>query len=48
MNRITDINREIKQLMKRLVDGDQSVLHSIIKLSRERENLLKPRKFNDE
>ena len=48
MNRIGEINREIKQLMKQLVDGDQRVLHRITKLSRERENLLKPRKFNDE
>lgn len=44
--RIGDINREIKLLMKQLVDGDDTVLSKITELSREKEQLFKPRKFS--
>jgi len=42
------INREIKSLMKRLVDGDESVLPEITRLSREKEQLLMPKKLRRE
>ena len=45
---IGDINREIKSLMKRLVDGDESVLPEITRLSREKEKLMMPKKLRRE
>ena len=45
---IGDINREIKSLMKRLVDGDESVLPEITRLSRKKEKLLMPKKLRRE
>lgn len=45
---IGDINREIKSLMKRLVDGDESVLPEITRLSREKEKLMMSKKLRRE
>jgi len=45
---IGDINREIKSLMKRLVDGDESVLPEITRLSREKEKLMMPKRLRRE
>lgn len=42
---IGDINREINSLMKRWLDGDESVLPEITRLSRKKEQLMMPRKF---
>ena len=44
---IGDINREIKQLVKKLVDGDETVLPKITKLTNKKIELLKPKKFRD-
>jgi hypothetical protein len=40
---IGDINREIKRLVKRLVEGDERVLPEITRLSREKEKLMMPK-----
>jgi hypothetical protein len=40
---ISDINREIKRLVKRLVEGDEKVLPEITRLSREKEKLMMPK-----
>jgi hypothetical protein len=40
---IGDINREIKKLVKRLVEGDERVLPEITRLSREKEKLMMPK-----
>jgi hypothetical protein len=40
---IGDINREIKGLVKRLVEGDEKVLPEITRLSREKEKLMMPK-----
>jgi hypothetical protein len=40
---IGDINREIKRLVKRLVEGDERVLREITRLSREKEKLMMPK-----
>ena len=40
---IGDINREIKGLVKRLVEGDERVLPEITRLSREKEKLMMPK-----
>ena len=45
---IGDINREIKSLMKRLVEGDESVLHEITRLSRKKEKLMMPKRLRRE
>ena len=45
---IGDINREIKNLMKRLVDGDESALPEITRLSREKEKLMMPKRLRRE
>lgn len=42
---IGDIDREIKGLMRKLVNGDDSVLAEIIQLSNRRKQLLMPRKI---
>jgi hypothetical protein len=44
---IGDINREIKRLMGLLVNGDETVLPEITRLSREKENLLKPKRLRE-
>ena len=40
---IGDINREIKRLIKKLVEGDKSVIPRITELSRRKEQLLMPK-----
>jgi len=40
---IGDINREIKRLVKLLVEGDERVLPEITRLSREKEKLMMPK-----
>jgi len=40
---IGDLNRELKSAMKRLLDGDESAIHDIAKISRKREDWLKPK-----
>jgi hypothetical protein len=45
---IGDINREIKSLMKRLVDGDECVLPEITRLSHEKEKLMMPKRLRRE
>lgn len=45
---IGDIDREIKNLMKLLVDGDESVLPEITRLSREKEKLMMPKRLRRE
>jgi hypothetical protein len=45
---IGDINREIKSLVKRLVDGDENVLPEITRLSREKEKLMMPKSFRND
>jgi hypothetical protein len=45
---IGDIDREIKVLIKRLVDGDESVLLEITSLSRKREQLLMSKRFRND
>jgi hypothetical protein len=45
---IGDIDREIKSLMKRLVDGDKSVLPEITRLSRKKEKLMMPKRLRRE
>ena len=45
---IGDINCEIKILMKRLVDGDESVLPEITRLSRKKEKLMMPKRLRRE
>lgn len=44
---IGDINREIKHLIKKLVEGDESVLTSITTLSRRKEQLLMPKSMRE-
>ena len=43
---ICDINRELKKLIKRQVDGE-NVMHDILHLMKQREKLLLPRKFKE-
>lgn len=45
---IGDINREIKSLVKRLVEGDERVLPEITRLSREKEKLMMPKRLRRE
>lgn len=45
---IGDINREIKSLMKRLLDGDESALPEITRLSRKKEKLMTPKRLRRE
>lgn len=45
---IGDINREIKNLMKRLVDGDESALPEITRLSRKKEKLMTSKRLRRE
>jgi hypothetical protein len=45
---IGDINREIKRLMKRLVEGDERVLPEITRLSRKKEKLMMPKRLRRE
>jgi hypothetical protein len=45
---IGDINREIKGLAKRLVEGDESVLPEITLLSREKEKLMMSKRLRRE
>ncbi len=45
---IGDINREIKRLVKRLVEGDEKVLPEITRLSREKEKLMMPKRLRRE
>lgn len=45
---IGDINREIKSLMKRWLDGDESVLPEITRLSRKKEKLMMPKRLRRE
>ena len=44
---INDINREIKQLVKKLVDGDETVLLEITRLTNKKIELLKPKIFRN-
>jgi hypothetical protein len=43
---IGDINRELKKLIKRQIDGED-VMHTILSLMKQRENLLRTRKFKE-
>jgi hypothetical protein len=45
---IGDINREIKRLVKRLVEGDERVLPEITRLSREKEKLMMSKRLRRE
>jgi hypothetical protein len=45
---IGDINREIKRLVKRLVEGDERVLPEITRLSREKEKLMMPKSLRND
>lgn len=44
---IGDINQEVKKLIKKLVDGDDTVLPEINRLTNKKIELLKPKKFRD-
>ena len=45
---IGDIDREIKVLIKKLVDGDESVLSEITRLSDRRIELMKPKRLRND
>lgn len=42
-----DINRQIKTLMERYLDGDKEAMNKIMRLARRREALLRPKKYDD-
>lgn len=45
---IGDIDREIKVLIKKLVDGDESILPEITRLSNRKIELMKPKRFRND
>jgi hypothetical protein len=44
---IGDIDREIKVLMRKMLDGDENAIKEITRLSDRRIELMKPRKFRN-